>query len=112
MEKESYWKEYGKELELEKEIQEMGVEKVESGEVKLPERMAKQMGIKPTVVAGTQFSGVSLTDAQLTTGKAKPVTKSIRWLVEWFIYELLKAHFIIKFIKGKIFRTKDDHPIR
>lgn len=96
---EAYWEHYAREIELEKEIAELGgMEKVESGEVKIPEDVAKQMGISPTVTIDTPiaqatsptFRGVSLTDDQLKLGLSKPVSSGFRWLVEWFIYQLLK----------------------
>lgn len=114
-EKEDYWENYAREIELEKKIEAMGgIEKVESGEVKIPEDVAKEMGIKPTVniqtpiASVTDFSirNISLSDDQLTAGLTKPTSSGFRWLVEWFIYQLLKAHFHIKKIKGKIFRQK------
>lgn len=111
-----YWENYAREIELEKEIEELGgVEKVESGEVKVPEDVAKEMGIKPTVgpqtpmAAATGFSirGVALSDDQITAGLTKPTSTGLRWLVEWFIYQLLRAHFVVKKIHGKIFRQKN-----
>lgn len=113
-----YWENYAREIELEKEIEELGgVEKVEAGEVKIPEDVAKEMGIKPTVgpqtsmATATGFSvrGVALSDDQITVGLSKPTSSGLRWLVEWFIYQLLKAHFHIKRIKGKIFRKKNEN---
>ncbi|MEK7127334.1 MAG: hypothetical protein AAB838_01245 [Patescibacteria group bacterium] len=112
--KEKYWKEYGKELEVENEIKELGIEEVENGEVNIPEDLAKQMGLEKAVTAESEFhratdfqiAGISLTDDQLSAGKKQPVTRSLRWLVEWFIYELLKARFIVTFIKGRIKREK------
>ncbi len=110
-----YWENYAREIELEKEIMEMGgVEKVESGEVKVPEDVAKEMGIKPTVniqtpIAGaTNFSirGVALSDDQLMVGLSKPTSTGWRWLVEWFIYQLRKAHYQIKKVGGKLLRFK------
>lgn len=110
-----YWENYAREIELEKEILEMGgVAKVESGEVKVPEKLASEMGIKPTtniqtpITNVTDFSirGVSLSDGVLSAGIVKPTSSGIRWLVEWFIYQLLKAHFHIKRIKGRIFRER------
>lgn len=114
-EKDEYWETFGHEIELEKEIAELGVEKVENGAVKLPEDVAEEMGIAPTVtietpiheaVPGFSARGVVLTDETLSFGKAQPTTKSFRWLTEWFIYELLKGGFIVKLIKGKIQREK------
>lgn len=110
-----YWENYAREIELEKKILDMGgVEKVESGEVKIPENIAKEMGIKPTVTAETPMAnvsdfsvrGVSLSDDQLTTGLKKPTSSGFRWLVEWFVYQLLKAHFVLKKVRGKILRQK------
>lgn len=110
-----YWENYAREIELEKEILEMGgVEKVESGEVTVPEELAKEMGVRPTVGPQTPIDGVTdfsirgvfLSDDQLTAGVAKPTSTGWRWLVEWFIYHLRKAHYFIKKVNGKIFRFK------
>lgn len=112
-----YWENYAREIELEKEIEELGgVEKVENGEVKVPENLAQEMGIKPIVniqtpmtnVTGFSIGGVSLTDDQLTLNLKKPTSTGIRWLAEWFIYQLLKAHYLIKKVHGKIFRRKEN----
>lgn len=114
-EKDEYWENYAREIELEKKIEAMGgVEKIASGEVKIPEDVAKEMGIEPTVniqtpiasVTGFSIKGVSLSDDQLTAGLTKPTSSGLRWLVEWFIYQLLKAHFLVKKLHGKIFRQK------
>lgn len=114
-----YWEHYAREIELEKEIAEMGgIEKVESGEVKLPEPVAREMGIKPTVNIDTPMAkvtdftirGVALTDEQLGTGLTKPTSSGLRWLVEWFIYQLLKAHYFVKKIHGKVFRVPPSAP--
>lgn len=111
-----YWENYAREIELEKEILEMGgIEKVESGEVKLPENLAKEMGVAPVVNVNTpiaqttdvfKVAGISLTDDQVGAGTAKPVSTGFRWLVEWFIYQLRKAHYIVKKVHGKITRQK------
>lgn len=112
-----YWENYAREIELEKEIMELGgIEKVETGEVKLPEDVAAEMGIKPTVnvqspianVTNFSIRGVALSDDQITIGLTKPMSSGLRWLVEWFIYQLLKAHFLIKKVHGKIFRQKKE----
>lgn len=108
-----YWESYAREIELEKQILEMGgVEKVESGEVKVPADVAKEMGIAPVVevhtpmaqATGFSVGGTSLDDNQLSAGVAKPASSGLKWLVEWFIYQLLKAHYHVKRIKGKIVR--------
>jgi anti-sigma28 factor (negative regulator of flagellin synthesis) len=110
---EKYWKEYGGELETEKKVEEIGIEEIESGEVKVPPDLAKKMGLKEAVNEETPFekaldfkiAGVSLTDDQITVGKKQPVNKSFRWLVEWFIMELLKAKYLVSWVKGKFRRT-------
>jgi hypothetical protein len=110
-----YWEAYSREIELEKELEELGgIEKVESGEIKVPRELAEEMGVKPTVsietpietATGFSIRGVSLSDDQLTAGLTKPTSTGIRWLVEWFIYQLLKAHFFIKRIGRRIIRQK------
>lgn len=114
-----YWENYAREIELEKQIAEMGgIEKVESGEVKVPQDVAKQMGIEQTVtietpiakVADFSIRGVALTDGQLGIGLTKPTSSGFRWLVEWFIYQLLKAHYFVKKVHGKVFRGKSSAP--
>ncbi len=110
-----YWENYSREIELEKEVLEMGgVEKVDHGDVPVPPQIAKEMGIQPvpsaqTPISQTQYftvSGVSLTDDQIAQGLQKPTSSGFRWLSEWFIYQLLKAHFLVKKVKGKIVRSK------
>lgn len=110
-----YWESYAREIELEKKILEMGgIEKLESGEVKIPDDLAKEMGIEPSVgiqtpmetATGFSVRGVTLDDSQLTAGLTKSTSSGLRWLVEWFILQLLKAHFHIKRIKGKVTREK------
>lgn len=114
MKEEDYPKKYRDEIKLEKEIADLGMTKVEDGEVPIPEDLRREMGLPKTVTAESEFhratdfqiAGMSLTDDQLSAGKKQPVHKSFRWLIEWFIYELLKARFIVIFIKGKIKRSK------
>lgn len=114
MREEAYPKKYRDEIKLEKEIADLGMEKVEDGEVSIPEDLRKEMGLPKTVTAESEFhratdfqiAGIALTDDQLSAGKKQPVTKSVRWLVEWFIYELLKARFIVTFVKNKVKRLK------
>jgi len=72
------------------------------------------MGIQPTVTIETPIAkvvdfavrGTSLTDDQISAGLQKPTSSGFRWLVEWFIYQLLKAHFFIKKAGGRVFRQK------
>ena len=101
-----YWEKFGKEIEAEKEADE--AESARKTELKNQIASEKET-VKPDshiekVEKAFTVSGVSLTDDQITTGKQQPVKKSLRWLVEWFIYEILKAHIIFKWIKGKFKR--------
>ena len=107
-----FWKEYAKEIETELEIKEIGIEKVESGQVRLPEEIAKEMGVKP-VYDGAQTSnkpaafsirGMSLSDDQLSKDISAKEDTAVRWLAEWFIYQLKKAHYHVKVVKGKVLR--------
>jgi hypothetical protein len=111
-----YWESYAREIELEKAIAEIGgVQKVENGEVALPKEVAKEMGISPTIniqtpmtnVTGFSVSGTTLSDDQLAAGLSKPTSTGFRWLAEWFVYQLLKAHFHLKKVGGRILRSKD-----
>ncbi len=110
-----FWKEYAQEIETELEIKEMGgVEKVASGEVQLPEEIAKEMGVKPVYDVGpaqnkpTVFSikGLSLSDDQLSQDIIAKEDTAVRWLAEWFIYQLKKAHYQVKVVKGKVLREE------
>lgn len=115
-EKDEYWENYSREIELEKEVLELGgIEKIDRGEVDVPPQLASEMGIKAVTDAhspmqsptGFSVSGVSLDDSQLSQGMQKPTSSGFRWIVEWFIYELLKAHYHVKKVKNKIVRSKD-----
>lgn len=110
-----YWENYAREIELEKEVLEMGgVEKIDQGEVQVPDKIAKEMGIQNVPGAhspmsqttGFSVSGVTLDDNQLTTGIQKPTSSGFKWLAEWFIYQLLKAHYHITRVKDKVIRSK------
>ncbi len=114
-EKDEYWENYAREIELEKEVVELGgIEKVENGEVPIPPQLAKEMGVKASVgahspmetVTGFSVGGIALDDNQLAGGLQKPTSSGFRWLAEWFIFQLLKAHYLVKNVKGKITRSK------
>lgn len=108
-----YWEQFAQEIEVEKKVAELGgVEKIASGEVKIPDDVAAEMGVKPTITietpiaqaTGFSIRGVALDDNQLSAGVQKPVSSGFRWLVEWFIYHLRKAHYFVKKMKGKVWR--------
>lgn len=102
-----YWEEYGREIELEKELEELGIQKVEEGEVELPPRIAEEMGVKPFVPSIPQMIGgkTPLTDDQIAQGVKKyRLTDSVFWLAEWCLKKLKQAHVKIKWAKGKLLR--------
>lgn len=108
-----FWLEYAAEIKEEERVKELGgMEKIQAGEVPVPEDLAREMGIGPKLspppppLRPVEFSvrGVTLSDDQLTEGEKKPLDNAYRWLVTWFIYQLQKAHYHIKVIKGKITR--------
>ncbi len=113
-ENDEYWLKFSKEIEAEKEAVEVGgMEKISNAEAVITPKLAAEMGVKPTPTPISQHQGddftvrgVSLTDDQITMGAKKSSAFSLRWLVEWFVYQLLKAHFLVKRVHGKFVRQK------
>jgi hypothetical protein len=103
-ENDEYWEKFATEIEGEKKALEVGgMEKIEKGEAVISPELAKEMGVKPVapVQSTTDKSvfsarGVSFSDDQISAGMKAPNTTGIRWLVEWFVLQLMKAHFHIK----------------
>ncbi len=99
-----YWKEFAKEIIAEKEAIDIGgMEKIEKGEAVISPELAREMGVKPVAVPEpvtdkSDFSvrGVSFSDDQISSGMKQPTGRGIRWLVEWFVLQLQRAHFHIK----------------
>lgn len=121
-EKDDYWLEYGGEIAAEKEAKASGgIEAIQTGEVNIPQDLAEVMGIQtvPTKIDLSQpttkdfkVGGVTLNDQQLTDDIHQPEENALRWLAEWFIYQLKKAHYGVKIVKGKVFSyPPGEHPV-
>lgn len=103
-ENDEYWEKFSAEIEAEKKVQELGgLEKMEKGEAVITPELAAEMGVKPVSVpepttdkSAFSVRGVSFSDDQIAAGMKAPTSTGVRWLVEWFVLQLLKAHFHIK----------------
>lgn len=104
-ENDEYWEKFATEIEAEKKVAELGgLEKLEKGEAVVSPQLAEEMGVKPVtppdvaVADKSAFSvrGVSFSDGQISAGMKASTATGIRWLVEWFVLQLRKAHFHIK----------------
>lgn len=97
------------EVEVAPELERIGVEK--RGEtIKLPPDVRK-MGVKavgPTQPATTTTTiPLPLTDDQIVVGLHAKIISSLRWLAEWCIRQLKKAHYHLKVIAGHAVREPD-----
>ena len=101
-------REVGKEIEPPKEVEEAGV-KLKKEEIKLPPSVEK-LGVKPSApVAPPPSPAVTLplTDDQVMKGLASPIISSLRWLAEFCLRQLKKAHLTLKKVHGKIVRVRN-----
>lgn len=99
--------EVGKEAEPAKEIKELGV-RLKKEAIKVPPQLTK-LGVKPTGPAAPPpppAVTLPLTDDQVVTGLASPILSSLRWLAEFCLRQLKKAHFTLKKVHGRIVRVK------
>ena len=102
------------EVELAKEVSDVGVEK--RGEViaELPPDIKKlgvtQSGpsVPVTVTQSLPQVSLPLSDNQVLVGLHASITSAIRWLALWCIKKLAHAHLVLKVIHGKIVRVKYD----
>lgn len=96
-------------VELEPELEAAGVEK-QSETIVLPPDM-KKMGVK--AVGHTQPAQpatvipLPLTDDQIEVGLHAQIISSLRWLAEWCVRQLKKAHLHLKVIAGHAVRERD-----
>jgi hypothetical protein len=102
-------REVGKEIELPKEVEEAGVE-LKKEEVELPPPV-QELGVKLTGPAAPSpppavTATLPLSDDQVVKGLAAPILSSIRWLAEFCLKQLKKAHIGLKKVHGKIVRVK------
>lgn len=107
-------------LEVSKDAEELLPQEVkEAGIVARPETVElppdlKSLGVQasgasqPVIHQGRQKTGtmtIPLSDPQIIVGLHKNVTAAVRWLAEWCILQLKRAHIKLRSIKGKIFRV-------
>jgi len=100
--------EVGKEIEPAKEIEKLGVQ-LKKEEIKLPPAVEK-MGVRPSGAAMPAPSApavtLPLTDDQVVKGLAFPLISSLRWLAEFCLRQLKKAHIGLKKVHGKMVRIE------
>lgn len=97
----------GKEIEPAKELEKVGIE-LKKEEVKLPPAVEK-MGVRPSGAAAPApppAVTLPLTDDQVVKGLAFPIVSSLRWLAEFCLRQLKKAHIGLKKIHGKMVRVR------
>lgn len=99
--------EVGKEIEPGKEIEKAGVE-LKKEEVKVPPSIEK-LGVRavgPAAPSPPPTISLPLTDDQVVGGLTVPLLFSLRWLAEFCLRQLKKAHIGLKRISGRIVRFK------
>jgi hypothetical protein len=99
------------EIELPKEVESAGVQKI-SEKIELPpdvKKIGMTSATPPPLPVQTQVPTVILpiSDQQVISGSHQNVTNAIRWLSLWCIRKLQKAHVILKVVHGKIIRIKE-----
>jgi hypothetical protein len=97
------------EMELEPDLEQAGVEKI-SGSVELPPDMVKMgvQSISPTQpISQTPTVNLPIPDDLVEKGLHVQFFYSLRWLAEWCIKKLKKAHIHLKNLGGKILRVPD-----
>ncbi|MBI2611367.1 hypothetical protein HYW54_01310 [Candidatus Gottesmanbacteria bacterium] len=98
------------ELQPSKEVKGVGVYAHEEA-VKVPPDL-QRMGVSPsgpsTPVTTTGQAAIVLpiSDQQVVSGLHAQVYSALRWLAEWCIRKLKKAHLTLKVIHGKIMRVQ------
>lgn len=96
-------------VELSPEVEASGVQK-KSETIDLPPDI-RQMGVE--AVGPTQPHGggttvkLPLDDTQIVQGLHAQILNSLRWLAEWCIRQLKKAHFHLRVISGQVVRERE-----
>lgn len=98
-----------REIEPAKEPKEAGIE-LKKEEIKLPLSVEK-MGVQPSGAAmptpPAPVVTLPLTDDQVVKGLAFPILSSLRWLAEFCLRQLKRAHIGLKRVHGKIVRARN-----
>ena len=105
-------KEVSTEAEIPKEVEKAGVAQI-AETIELPLDL-KNLGISNPVPQSATGQTATLpevklpiSDQQVFIGLHQDVTSAFRWLSEWCVHKLHKAHVVIKVIHGKIRRVRD-----
>jgi hypothetical protein len=100
------------EADIPKEVEKAGLQQV-SETIELPPDL-KKLGITNPVsssvvnqVADLPDVKLPIPDKQVLFGLHQDVSSAIRWLAEWCVHKLHKAHVMIKVVHGKIRRVRD-----
>lgn len=84
------------------------IQEVTEPKVDLPPDL-KKAGLKPVEPVQfpdmTQLVKTPISDDKILFGKTQPITSSIRWLAEFCLFLLKKAHIKLKTIHGKTVRV-------
>ncbi|OGG07891.1 hypothetical protein A3D05_02575 [Candidatus Gottesmanbacteria bacterium RIFCSPHIGHO2_02_FULL_40_24] len=98
----------GSDIEIEKEVENAGVEKL-SGSYELPPDV-KKLGVSVSNAQSPVFTAAQvslpITDDKILEGLKAPLSSAFKWLAVWCIKKLQKAHLVLKSIHGKIIRVK------
>ena len=97
-------------LELSPELEKAGLER-RSETIHLPQDL-QNMGVTahgPAQPVSQQAATIALplTDDQIDLALHQKIWSNIRWLGEWCVRQLRKAHFHLKKISGKVVRERD-----
>lgn len=98
------------EVELPKEVEQAGVT-ILRDTIELPPDV-KRLGVThagqttPSSVTALPAVVLPISDPQVVAGLHQHVSNALRWLAEWCIMRLKKAHVALKIIHGKIIRVK------
>lgn len=104
--------EVGREADIPKEVEKAGVEVIKET-IELPPDV-KRLGVTQTgpsvpaiSVTATPQVVLPISDQTVIAGLHAQLLSSLRWLAQWCVRRLKKAHIVLKVIHGKIVRVKD-----
>lgn len=99
------------EIEVPEEVEKAGVKRI--GEtIELPPDV-KKLGVThagvsvPVVSVALPVVTLPISDQQVVTGLHAQVLSALRWLAEWCIKKLKRAHIALKVMHGKVMRVKN-----
>lgn len=103
---ESYYSEKATTPELTKEVEESGV-KARQEEIRVDVEL-QSIGVKPTGTSTPMPTNptiiLPIPDDEVEKGLHQKIFYSIRWLAEWCMFQLKRAHLTLKVIHGKVRR--------